>query len=340
MIRHDAPWDVGQDAIGHRRYPGLASLLPLARPALSRRKARRQETMAIATHEREAPHSIMARLSEIIGALGSVAVAFSGGADSTLLLAVSIRVLGADRVLAVTADSATLPRRELEEVRALATELGARLRVVQSHELDDRHFAANTPQRCYYCKSELFRRMRAVATEEGLQTLIYGATADDQGDFRPGMDAARQAGAVAPLLLAGLTKDDVRTLSRHLGLRTWDKPSMACLSSRLPYGTPITREALDRIERAEDLLRREGGFRQVRVRDHLPVARIELGDDDLERALREPLRGRIASGLKALGYTYVAVDIEGFRSGSMNAVLPWPEEKRNAPGAAGPERDR
>jgi uncharacterized protein len=248
-------------------------------------------------------------------------------------------VLGADRVLAVTADSATLPRRELQEARALAAELGVRLRVVESHELDDQHFAANSSQRCYYCKGELFRRMRAVAVEEGLSTLVYGATADDLGDFRPGMRAAHEAGAVAPLLLAGLTKEDVRALSRQLGLRTWNKPAMACLSSRLPYGTPITREALTRIERAEEFLRYACGFRQVRVRDHLPVARIELEDEDLLRALREPLRARVASGLKALGYTYVAIDVEGFRSGSMNAVLPLLEEQE-APGSTGPESNR
>lgn len=296
--------------------------------------------MVSTAQEGETLDAMMARLSEIIGALGSVAVAFSGGADSSLLLAMSARVLGADRVLAVTADSATLPRRELQEARALAADLGVRLRVVASHELDDQHFVANTPQRCYYCKGELFRRMRAVASEEGLSTLVYGATADDLGDFRPGMRAAREAGAVAPMLLAGLTKADVRALSRHLGLRTWNKPAMACLSSRLPYGTPITREALTRIERAEDFLRHACGFRQVRVRDHLPVARIELEGEDLFRALREPLRARVVSGLKELGYTYVAVDVEGFRSGSMNAVLPLPEETQDAPGSTDPEPNR
>jgi len=263
----------------------------------------------------------LARLSDNLQRLGTVAVAFSGGADSTLLLAVALRALGPERVLAVTADSPTLPRSELGETRALAAELGARHLIIATEELADEGYAANTPDRCYYCKQELFERMRAVATAEGLEHLAYGATADDLGDHRPGMRAAREAGARAPLLEAGLTKADVRRLSHALGLRTWDKPAMACLSSRFPYGTRITAGGLGRVEAAEDLLRRELGFRQVRVRDVDGSARIEIEPAELGRLIADPVRERVVETFKALGYRYVTVDLQGYRSGSLNEVL-------------------
>jgi uncharacterized protein len=259
-------------------------------------------------------------LDDRIVKLGSVAVAFSAGTDSTLLLARCRQVLGAGRVLAITADSPTLPRRELEEARALAAELGVRHLVIATHEMDDPDFAGNSPDRCYYCKRELFQRMRDVADGEGFCHLAYGATADDTSDHRPGMQAAREAGAVAPLLDAGLTKDEVRELSRCMGLRTWDKPAMACLSSRLPYGSAITPEALTRIEGGENLLH-DMGFRQVRVRDHYPMARIEVEGDDIARLLDEVVRREVVTRFHELGYHYVAVDLAGFRSGSMNEVL-------------------
>lgn len=262
------------------------------------------------------------RLRDSIAQLASVAVAFSGGTDSTLLLAVSVHVLGTEHVLAITADSPTLPRRELADAQALARELGARHLVVATEEMHDERFATNPPDRCYFCKQELFGRMRTLADQQGYQHLVYGATADDVGDFRPGMRAAREAGAVAPLLDAGLGKADVRELSRELGLRTWDKPSLACLSSRFPYGTPLTNEGLSRVERAEDLLRQELGFRQVRVRDQGAVARIEVETQELPRLVSEPTRGLVLARLKTLGYTYVTLNLEGFRSGSLNDVLP------------------
>ena len=265
--------------------------------------------------------STLERVTAIIASLESVAVAFSGGADSTLLLALCVRALGTERVLAVTADSPTLPRRELAEAAALAAELGARHMMVTTDEIRDERFASNPPDRCYFCKQGLFTRFRALADREGLRHLVYGATADDLGDYRPDMRAASEAGALAPLLEAGLGKKEVRELSRELGLRTWNKPSMACLSSRFPYGKAITHQGLGRVEQGEDLLRHELGFRQVRVRDHDAMARIEVELEDLPRLLTEQVRRSIVARFKALGYTYVTFDLEGFRSGSMNEPL-------------------
>jgi len=264
------------------------------------------------------------QLEHLIEPLGNAVVAFSGGADSTLLLAVCLRVLGPGHVLAVTADSPTLPRSELKEAAALAAELGAPHLVVPTDELHDADFAGNSPDRCYFCKRELFATLQRIADERGFRYLLLGATADDLGDYRPGLRAATEAGARSPLLDAGFTKAEVRELSRQLGLRTWDKPAAACLSSRVPYGTPITATTLAQVEQAEELLRCGLGFRQVRVRHHGPVARIEVGSDELPRLMEGPIRQWIDVNLKQLGYTYVAVDLEGFRSGSMNEVL---EEK-------------
>lgn len=261
------------------------------------------------------------RLKDFVARLESVVVALSGGVDSTLLLAVCLQVLGVDRVLAVTADSPTLPRSELVEAAALAKELGAEHVVITSEELKDERFATNPIDRCYYCKQELFAQLRSLADREGYKHIVYGATAADLGDHRPGMRAAREAGAVAPLLEAGFTKDDVRDLSQQIGLPTWDKPSMACLSSRFPYGTRITENVLLRIESGEELLRYQLGFRQVRVRHHDSIARIEIEPQDFERLLEEATRDRIVSQFKDLGYTYVTLDLEGFRSGSMNETL-------------------
>jgi len=258
------------------------------------------------------------RLKDFIAGLESVLVAFSGGADSTLLLAMCLDVVGADHVVAVTADSPTLPRSELAEAAGLAEELGAKHVIITTEELQDGHFASNPRDRCYYCKQELFTRLRSMADQLQYDHLVYGATAADLGDHRPGMRAAKEAGALAPLLEAGFTKEDVRSLSKQLGLRTWGKPAMACLSSRFPYGTRITEKRLSRVERAEDLLRYRLGFRQVRVRHHDSVARIEIEPQEFKRLLEGPTRESVLSELKKLGYTYVTLDLEGFRSGSLN----------------------
>jgi len=253
--------------------------------------------------------------------LDSVVVAYSGGVDSTYLLAASLAALGPEQVLAVTADSPTYPADEREEAAQLAQQLGARQRLIYTTEIDDPRFAKNPPERCYFCKGHLFQDLTAIAQEAGLRAVVYGATLDDLGDHRPGMRAAKEAGARAPLIEAQLTKEDVRALSRQLDLPTWDKPAQACLASRFPYYATITAEALGRIERAEHLLRREFGLRQVRVRHHDTVARLEIELTDLPRLLDEETRRRVAAGLKALDYTYITVDLEGFRSGSMNEVL-------------------
>ena len=261
------------------------------------------------------------RLYELLKDLGGVVVAYSGGVDSTYLLAASLEALGTEQVLAVTAVSPTYPASEREEATAVACRLGARQRFIHTEELNDPRFADNPPERCYYCKSHLFRDLAEIARSEELNCVVYGATLDDLGDHRPGMRAARELGARAPLLDAGLTKDDVRALSKELQLPTWSKPAMACLASRFPYHSTITAEALGRVERAEDFLRQEIGLRQVRVRHHDSVARLEVKPADLHLLLGEDSRQRVVARLKEMGYTYVTVDLEGFRSGSMNEVL-------------------
>lgn len=259
------------------------------------------------------------KLKDIIGKMDSILVAYSGGVDSTLLLKASLDVLG-DRVLAVIATSETYPADEIEQAEKTATELGARVIKIRTHELDNPSFAINTPERCYHCKREVFAKLKQVAAGAGLKWVAHGANVDDLKDYRPGAKAASEMGIRAPLQEAGLTKADIREISRELGLPTWDKPSLACLASRIPYGVQITAEALQKVDKAETALKGLG-FRQVRVRHHDTIARIEVEMEELPKLLDSKIRPKVVEELKKVGYLYVAVDLEGYRTGSMNEAL-------------------
>lgn len=248
-------------------------------------------------------------------------VAFSGGVDSTLLLAAAARRLGPLRVRAVTVLSPSLARAERDETRALAAEIGVQLIVVEGREMSNPDYLRNAPDRCYFCKSDLVERMVEVSEKTEFTGLCYGAITDDLGDDRPGMKAAREGGLHAPLLAAGFSKIHVRALSRHWRLRTWDKPAMACLSSRIPTGTEITPGLLDRVDRAEQVLLSHG-FRLVRVRSHGELARLELDPEGVARLSRDPqLMAEIASGIRETGFRHVALDPDGYRQGSLNLAF-------------------
>jgi pyridinium-3,5-biscarboxylic acid mononucleotide sulfurtransferase len=249
-----------------------------------------------------------------------VIVAFSAGVDSTFLLKVATDVLGVENVLGVTGVSPSLAEGELRSVRDLAAVIGARVRMVETKEMENPLYVENSPRRCYHCKSELYAEIQQIAREEGFGAITNGANADDTGDYRPGMEAATEFAVRSPLLEAGLNKKEIRELSQQLKLPTWDKPALACLSSRLPYGTPVTVASLKQVEQAETFLRQHG-FKICRVRHHGTLARIEVQADELPRLITDPLRGEVAQALKGFGYTYVAVDLIGFRSGSGNEVL-------------------
>jgi uncharacterized protein len=225
-----------------------------------------------------------------------------------------------DKALAAIASSETYPSSEVEEAKCLAQEFEFPLVLIRTDELEHESFARNEPDRCYHCKSELIRKLQEVAREHGMAIVVHGANADDVLDYRPGAKAAAELGARAPLQEAGLTKDEIRQLSKRMGLPTWDKPAYACLASRFPYGTPITKDALTRIDEAERFLR-EIGFRQLRVRHYGDTARIEVEPQDIRRIASEEVRPQVVAKLKALGYVYVTLDLEGYRMGSMNAVL-------------------
>jgi len=249
--------------------------------------------------------------------LESVLVALSGGVDSSLLLTASLEALGRDRVLAVTAASPIHPPEEVEEAGKLANTLGARWRRIKSNEMNDAEFLANPPERCYFCKRGMLFTLQEMARREGLSRVVEGSNLDDLNDFRPGFRAVREAGAVSPLLEAGLTKEEIRAMAREKGLAAWDRLSDACLCSRIPYGQRITPGRLERIYRAECVIKELGAAR-VRVRDHGEIARLEVSAGDIEMICREAKRERITRELNELGFKYVTVDLNGYRTGSMN----------------------
>lgn len=259
-------------------------------------------------------------LSSNIQALGSVLVAYSGGTDSAFLAYAAHGALG-DKMLAVIADSASLPRAELDAALNFTAEHGIPTHVLRTAELENPAYVRNDAQRCFHCKDELFTLMEATREKLAFEHLAYGMNADDGGEFRPGQRAAALHRAVAPLAEAGLTKAEIRTLAHEAGLRIWDKPASACLSSRIEYGRPVTKEALMQVEQAE-LGLHQLGFRQVRVRHHGDLARVEIARADLPRALNMSTLDEITSAVRCAGFSYVTLDTQGYRSGSMNEVLP------------------
>nr|CAA9238375.1 ATP-utilizing enzyme of the PP-loop superfamily [uncultured Armatimonadetes bacterium] len=269
-------------------------------------------------NEAEADHKLN-DLRALLRDMGSLVLGYSGGVDSAFLAKVAQEELG-DRAVAVVALSESYADREKEAAVALAESHGIRLRTVRTNELENEHYAANPTNRCFYCKEELFVHLRRVAEEMGIPHIAYGAIIDDLGDHRPGAQAAEEYGARAPLQEAMLSKAEIRVLSRRMGLPTWDKPSLACLSSRFPYGTRITADLLRRLDRCEEFLH-DLGFRQVRVRHHDTIARIEIERGEFGRVLEGDVADRIVARFKELGYTYVSLDLAGYRSGSMNANL-------------------
>lgn len=264
---------------------------------------------------------IHASLVERIRPLGRVIVAFSAGVDSTLVLRVAMDALGRENVLAATGVSPSLAARELQSVRDLAAVLEARLELVNTAEMDSPQYTANSTTRCYFCKSELYGKLTELAKREGYNAVLNGVNADDVADHVNGLRAAREAGVISPLLECGMGKAQVRELARHLGLPNWRKPALACLSSRIPYGMPVTIQSLSMVEKAEAFLW-DRGFSDFRVRHHTKLARIEVKPSDLPRLMEEPLRSELIRYFKNIGYTYVTVDLQGFRSGSGNEAVP------------------
>jgi uncharacterized protein len=258
-------------------------------------------------------------LKQILASLKSVLLAYSGGVDSTFLLKVAKDVLG-DNVLAVTATSVIYPSHETDDARAMAKQFSVRHLLIPNNALSNSKFTENSPERCYWCKKELFQKLKSLAKEYGLKHVIDGTNHDDTGDFRPGMRATGELGVRSPLLEAELTKDEIRSYSKSFGLPTWVKPTYACLASRFPYGTRITEDNLKRVGKAEEFLRKYS-ITQLRVRHHDKTARIELPKDDIAKLLDDKVRQEVLSFFKKLGYAYVTLDLEGYRSGSMNEVL-------------------
>jgi len=272
------------------------------------------------------------KLFRILRQLGKVLVAYSGGTDSAYLAWAAREVLG-DNAIAVTADSPSIPESHKRDAIAFAQRFGIRHEMIPSHEFDNPAYVANNPDRCYHCKDELFRRMEQIAPRYGGAVIVYGVNTDDLGDYRPGQNAARLHGVKAPLVEAGLSKAEIRELSRMAGLPTWDRPAAACLSSRIPYGTPVTPDVLRRVEVAEERIRGLG-FRQFRVRYHGDLARLEIDRSEWSRALSEEMFDQLAAVFKESGFLYSAIDLRGYRQGSLNeALAPGREEspRENSP---------
>ncbi|MBM3726977.1 MAG: ATP-dependent sacrificial sulfur transferase LarE [Acidobacteria bacterium] len=259
------------------------------------------------------------RLFAILADLGQVMVAYSGGTDSAYLAWAAHRVLG-DRAVAITADSASIPESHKRDAEAFARQTGFRHEYIPTFEFENPAYSANNPDRCFHCKDELFRVMEQLGEARGVVHIVYGVNADDLGDYRPGQNAAKLHQVKAPLVEAGLSKAEIRELSRLAGLATWDRPASACLSSRIPYGTPVTKETIRTVEVGEESLK-SLGFRQFRVRFHGELVRIEIAREELPRALDLEMAGRLTAIFKPLGFHYVTLDLEGYRQGSMNAVL-------------------
>ncbi|MEQ9363705.1 MAG: ATP-dependent sacrificial sulfur transferase LarE [Leptospirales bacterium] len=260
-------------------------------------------------------------LLEIFRAQRSALIAFSGGVDSAFALKAALDALGTEKVLAITAVSAAVPAREREEAAKIAAELGARHRFVDSNEIERPGYAANGFDRCFHCKSELYEILKHVASREGHSFIANGANTDDLGDHRPGQTAAGQNGVHSPLIEAGFRKADIRALAKDAGLRIWDKPASPCLSSRIPYNSPVTVKKLNQIEAAEQALR-DQGFREFRVRHHERIARIEVHPEEMPRFLEAETRAEIVATLRGLGFLYVSLDLGGFQSGNLNREVP------------------
>lgn len=265
--------------------------------------------------------SKISRLKQILTEMSSVLIAFSGGIDSTFLLSIALKTLSPEKVLAVTAASETYPEEEWQNAKKLAQSLGANHISIFTEELKDDRFFNNPPERCYYCKTELFKKLLNIAQSNQLSFILDGANADDLKDFRPGTKAGRELGVRSPLQESGLTKEEIRNLAREEGLPNWNKPSMPCLSSRIPYGQSITSEKLRQVERAEQYLRTLG-LTDLRVRHHGSIARIEIPESMIAEIVSPIVRQNILIKLESLGFKYITLDLKGFRSGSMNEILP------------------